>query len=241
MSGDTEMSDSMPRTALVTGAASGIGKAIADRFERDGWSVLRCDLVAPEGAWSTKVDVRSSADWVAVAEEIRGRAGKLDVLVNNAGILEAAPLAQTSLDMWDRMVAVNLTGGFLGCRTMLPLLQAGTEPAILNLSSIDALRGSLDHAAYAATKGGIVAMSRALAVELAADGIRVNSMCPGTVDTPMAQRVLGSSVADRLALHPLNRISTVEDQAAAAAFLCSAEAGFITGVALSVDGGRAVR
>jgi NAD(P)-dependent dehydrogenase (short-subunit alcohol dehydrogenase family) len=164
--------------------------------------------------------------------------------VNNAGILREAPLGETTSAMWDEVIAVNLTGTFLGCRTMLPLLQKGDAPAILNLGSIDALRGSLGHSAYAASKGGIVALTRALALELAEDGIRVNAICPGTVDTPMVKSILGKAAnggPDRVALHPLKRISTAEDQAAAAAFLCSREAGFITGVALSVDGGRAIR
>jgi meso-butanediol dehydrogenase / (S,S)-butanediol dehydrogenase / diacetyl reductase len=232
------------RTALVTGTASGIGRAIADRFERDGWAVFRFDLALPDGARAVRGDVRSHGDWTALAERIGKEIGRLDVLVNNAGILREAPLGETTWAMWDEVIGVNLTGTFLGCRTMLPLLQKGDAPAILNLGSIDALRGSLGHSAYAASKGGIVALTRALALELAEDGIRVNAICPGTVDTPMVKSILGKAAnggPDRVALHPLKRISTAEDQAAAAAFLCSREAGFITGVALSVDGGRAIR
>jgi len=238
------MTEMMQRTALVTGAGSGIGRAIAERFEQNGWVVFRFDVVLPDAPRAVKGDVRSQKDWAALARLISDEFGRLDVLVNNAGILREAPLGSTTLETWNEVIAVNLTGTFLGCREMLPLLKKGNAPAILNLGSVDALRGSLNHSAYAASKGGIVAMTRALALELSGDGVRVNAICPGTVDTPMVQNILAKAATggpDRVALHPLKRISTVEDQAAAAAFLCSPEAGFVTGVALSVDGGRAIR
>lgn len=236
------MTETTQRAALVTGAGSGIGRAIADRFAHKGWAVFRFDVVLPDAPRAVKGDVRSQKDWAALARRIADEFGRLDVLVNNAGILREAPLGETTLETWNEVIAVNLTGTFLGCREMLPLLKKGHAPAILNLGSVDALRGSLHHSAYAASKGGIVAMTRALALELAADGVRVNAICPGTVDTPMVQNILEKGAGpDRVALHPLRRISTVEDQAAAAAFLCSPEAGFVTGVALSVDGGRAIR
>src|SRR6266702_1663067 len=117
------MPDTAPRTALVTGAAGGIGRAIADRFEQNGWSVFRFDSTLPDAARAVKGDVRSQTDWAALAERINGEVGRLDVLVNNAGILREATLAETTLDMWNEVIAVNLTGAFLGCRTMLPLLQ----------------------------------------------------------------------------------------------------------------------
>jgi NAD(P)-dependent dehydrogenase (short-subunit alcohol dehydrogenase family) len=127
---------------------------------------------------------------------------------------------------------------------MLPLLRKGNAPTILNLSSIDALKGSVGHSAYAATKGAIASMTRALALELAEEGITVNALCPGTVDTPMMHSLIGNPLnagVDKVAQHPLGRVSSVDDQAAAAAFLCSADASYITGVTLSVDGGRAIR
>lgn len=238
------MSENALRAALVTGAGSGIGRAIAKLFEQNGWTVFRFDVSLPDGARAVVGDVRSQEEWATLARRIDSDIGRLDVLVNNAGILREAPLGDTTLEMWNEVIAVNLTGAFLGCRAMLPLLRKGNVPAILNLGSVDALRGSLRHSAYAASKGGIVAMTRALALELADEGIRVNAICPGTVDTPMVEHIMANAAKggpDRVALHPLKRISTVEDQAAAASFLCSPEAGFITGVALSVDGGRAIR
>lgn len=238
------MSDSQFRIALVTGAAGGIGEAIADRFEQLGWDVLRSDLKVTTGPGAIQSDVRSEASWSTIHDKLIREKGRLDVLVNNAGILREAALLDTTLTMWQDVVTTNLTSTFLGCRAMLPLLKLGRSPAILNLGSIDALRGSLGHSAYAASKGGIVALTRALALELASDGIRVNALCPGTVDTPMAQEYFASapgSYSNRIALHPLKRISTVQDQAGAAAFLCGADADFITGTALSVDGGRSIR
>lgn len=140
------------------------------------------------------------------------------------------------------MINVNLTASFLSSRAMLPLLEKGDRATILNFSSIDGLRGSLWHSAYAASKGGVLSLTRTLALELAHRGITVNAICPGTVDTPMVQNMLRNKAGiDREALHPLKRISTPEDQAVAAAFLCSPEAQYITGVSLSVDGGRAIR
>lgn len=238
------MTEETQRVALVTGAAGGIGHAIAARFGKMGWRVYRFDIASPVGERGSAGSVAHEADWARLAERIEAEEGHLDVLVNNAGILREASLGETSLDTWNEVISVNLTGAFLGCRSMLPLLRKGRRPAILNVASIDALRGSIGHCAYAASKGGITALTRALALELAEDGIRVNALCPGTVDTPMVESILGSAgrgEVNRLALHPLRRISTPEDQAAAAAFLCSGEADFITGVALSVDGGRAIR
>ena len=234
------------RVAVVTGALTGIGLAISDRFAADGWEVYRAGRGVPAGgpAGEVELDVRSPEAWDALARRVRDEHGALDVLVNNAGILREAPVDETPLEMWDDVLSVNLTGAFLGCRALVPLLRAGDRPAICNLSSIDALNGSLNHAAYAASKGGIASMTRALALELAPQGIRVNAICPGTVETPMTADLLVADAAagqPREAKHPLGRISTPAEQAAAAAFLCGTDASFVTGVCLSVDGGRAIR
>ncbi len=231
-----------PRVAVVTGAGAGIGRATAERLEAAGWHVYRVGREELPGM--SVFDVRSESGWRELAETIERDWGRLDVLVNNAGILREAPLEETSVELWDDVMSVNVTGMFLGCRELVALLRRGHAPAICNLSSIDGLRGSVGHVAYAASKGAVASMTRALALELAPDDIRVNAVCPGTVDTPMVDGLLQQDAAKgqpREAKHPLGRISTPAEQAEAVYFLCSPAASFVTGVCLSVDGGRAIR
>lgn len=236
---------------LVTGASSGIGEAVVTRLLDEGATVVAADVKDAvnknRSVDFVRLDVSLEADWQAAKEVIKERHGGLDVLINNAGILRESPIADMPIEEWNSLISVNLTGVFLGCKTMVPMLSQSESPAIVNLASIDALRGSRNHAAYAATKGGVVAMTRALAVELSERGIRVNAICPGTVRTPMVQQMFSDAddpVAleeTRVSAHPLGRISTTEEQAAAIVFMAGPDANFITGVALSVDGGRAIR
>ena len=236
---------------LVTGASSGIGEAVVTRLLDEGATVVAADVKdavnKDRSVDFVRLDVSLEADWQATKEVIKERHGGLDVLINNAGILRESPIADMPIEEWNSLISVNLTGVFLGCKTMVPMLSQSESPAIVNLASIDALRGSRNHAAYAATKGGVVAMTRALAVELSDRGIRVNAICPGTVRTPMVQQMFSDAddpVAleeTRVSAHPLGRISTTEEQAAAIVFMAGPDANFITGVALSVDGGRAIR
>ena len=127
------MENDARRTALVTGAALGIGRAIADRFSADGWHVYRFDVADAEGTGCVLGDVRSANDWNALAARIEGEVGRLDVLVNNAGIIRERRLDDLTIEDWNDLLAVNLTGTFLGCKTMLPLLRKGKSPAILNM------------------------------------------------------------------------------------------------------------
>ena len=236
---------------LVTGASSGIGEAVVTRLLDEGATVVAADVKDAvnknRSVDFVRLDVSLEADWQAAKEVIKERHGGLDVLINNAGILRESPIADMPIEEWNSLMSVNLTGVFLGCKTMVPMLSQSESPAIVNLASIDALRGSRNHAAYAATKGGVVAMTRALAVELSDRGIRVNAICPGTARTPMVQQMFSDAddpaalEETRVSAHPLGRISTTEEQAAAIVFMAGPDANFITGVALSVDGGRAIR
>lgn len=235
----------MSRVALVTGANSGIGKSAAIRLEEDNYTVYAFDKVGDGSQPFTIVgDVCSEADWRRVVAKIEQEQGRLDVLVNSAGILHEEALIETSVASFREVLEVNVIGTFLGCREMLPLLEKSKHAAIVNVGSINGLRGSFNHSAYGASKGAVTAFTRAIALELAEKNIRVNAICPGTVETPMVSSMFdaGTLPSDRTSLHPLGgRISTPREQANAIAFLAGEQASFITGIELSVDGGRAIR
>jgi NAD(P)-dependent dehydrogenase (short-subunit alcohol dehydrogenase family) len=239
--------------ALVTGAATGIGLATVQRLRAEGARVYathhRTPLPAPDlqGAEPLPLDVTSEESWTAAARRIGNEAGRLDVLVNNAGRRESGQVEETTLDLWRRQIDVNLTSAFLGCRAMLPLLRAAGGGAIVNVSSITGIRGTEGMVAYSASKSGIVAMTASLALDLAPEGIRVNCVCPAAVGTRMVTDWLAAEPdpeatrARVAAKHPLGRIGRPEEVAGAIAFLASRDAGFMTGLAIPVDGGRSIR
>jgi meso-butanediol dehydrogenase / (S,S)-butanediol dehydrogenase / diacetyl reductase len=233
------------RVALVTGAASGIGWAVAERLRDDGAAVVGFDLRdrGPDGVEMVAGDVtdRAAVD-AAVAHAVAAQ-GQLDVVANVAGIPQFGRVDDIDDDEWARSLAVNLTGPFTVCRAALPHLRA-TRGCIVNVASIAGLEGQAYTAAYCASKGGLVLLTRALAVELAPDGVRVNCVCPAAVDTPLLAEVAPRIPADadpRL----LDRLQmlmpglvTPGQVAAAVAYLASDEAAFVTGHALALDGGR---
>jgi NAD(P)-dependent dehydrogenase (short-subunit alcohol dehydrogenase family) len=246
------------KVAIVTGAASGIGRAAAERFACEGAAVLVADL-HEEGCMQVAdllrgrglraagcvVDVRDDAsvrDMVAAA--VRAFGG-LDVLFNNAGVGNYLPFDELEPDEWDRIVGVNLRGVYLGCRHAVPELRRRGGGVILNTASLSGLRAQAQNEAYCAAKAGVIQLTRSLARELAEDHIRVNCICPGAVDTPLLRRFTGTGeradeeVAAVGRRAPLGRVARPEEIAAAALFLVSDEASFITGVALPVDGGAA--
>jgi meso-butanediol dehydrogenase/(S,S)-butanediol dehydrogenase/diacetyl reductase len=241
-----------PRSALVTGASSGIGAAITRRLAKDGYAVFaagrdatRTQALAAEspaihawvGALSTATDCeRLVADCVKAL-------GGLDCLVNNAGIYEIANAEETSDDAWNRTIAINLTVPFFLSRSALPTLRK-RKGSIVNIASDWGLRGGADAVAYCASKGGLVLMTRAMAIDHADEGIRVNAVCPGDVETPMLYRSGATRGTDRkAALRAANadsrtgRVTTPDEVAAVVAFLASAEAAQITGAAIPIDGG----
>jgi len=225
------------RTALVTGAARGIGAAIAALFAEHGAAVYRADT-AP-GA-ELRLDVADRAGVRAALARIAGERGGLDILVNNAGLLAAGPFDQTSGEAWDELVAVNLTGVFNCVQAALPLMRGRAGAAIVNIASVSAEKGggAIGNVWYGATKAGVVAMTRGLGRELGPQGIRVNAIAPGVVETDMVREQLTAERRARLLERfPLGRLARTDDVARLALFLASDAASFITGESIAVDGG----
>jgi len=243
------------KTAVVTGAASGIGQAIALLFASEGATVYAFDIdeaglketeaKAPYGAKLTTavVDV-TQADQVRDAlERVAQEAGRLDILVNNAGIGIAATVDETDEDDWDRLMAVNLRGVFLGCKYGVRIMKRQGGGVIINMSSVAGIVGVKNRAAYSASKAGVYGLTKAMAVDHAADGIRVNCICPGTVDSPWIGKIIaGQPDPDAVrksmeARQLLGRMGTPEEIAHAALYLAQDESAFVHGTALIIDGG----
>jgi NAD(P)-dependent dehydrogenase (short-subunit alcohol dehydrogenase family) len=236
------------KVALVTGAAQGIGAAVARRFLEEGASVFLADVQAgravdvPDGAraWLVRLDVTRESDWAAAFAEVRSRAGRLDILVNNAGVNIREPVERMSVADLDMMLAVNLKGPFLGIKHALPLLREAGGGSIINMSSICGLVGHrFTPEAYTMVKGGLTLLTRSVAVRYASENIRCNSVHPSTVETALVRELLKDPGrrAERLGEVPLGRLATVDDVAAACVYLASDEAAFLNGVSLPVDGG----
>jgi NAD(P)-dependent dehydrogenase (short-subunit alcohol dehydrogenase family) len=244
------------KIALITGAAAGIGRAAAILFAQQGASIVLLDAdesanralaaeLAASGASASAItaDVSSQPSVEAAVDEALRKFGRLDILFNNAGIVPAGKLHELSPEDWDRTLAVNLTSVFLLCRTVLPHFLSQGSGVILNTASATALRSVPDRAAYSATKAAIVSLTRSMALDYARDGIRVNCLCPGTIDTPsLRKRVAAQGDFEKawsgfVARQPLQRLGTAEEVALAALYLASDDAAFVTGSALQIDGG----
>ena len=233
------------RVALITGAASprGQGAAEASLFAAEGASVVLTDVRDEEGAQTAAsigeraaylhLDVTSEAGWAEVVSWTLGRHGRLDVLVNNAGVWFGKGLEETTLDDYRRVVEINQIGAFLGLRAVVPAMKATGSGSIVNISSLAGLRGTNMPLAYAATKWAVRGMSRAAAAELAPHGIRVNAVFPGYVDTGMIDAG-HEEIAQRVPLG--RRLAAPDEVAAAVLFLASDEARYVTGAELVVDG-----
>jgi NAD(P)-dependent dehydrogenase (short-subunit alcohol dehydrogenase family) len=240
---------------LVTGAGSGVGLAAAVRFAAEGCRVVatvereadRDALAAVPVAMSAVLDVRLAEDWERVVRSVEEELGAVDVLFNNAGVTFRGDLVATGRDLWDEAILVNLTGVYLGCRAVIAGMLAKGSGAIVNNASINGIRGNKDLVAYSAAKGGVVAMSRSLALDYAARGIRVNCLCPAAIDTRMTRAYLdtvpnrSATEAAIVAKHPIGHMATADEVAAVAVFLASRDAAYLTGVAVPVDGGRSAQ
>ena len=244
------MTSATPRVALVTGAARGIGLATARRFLAEGWRVALLDIEGellngavagiadPGNTLALTCDVSDAAGVAAAIDAIGKRFGRLDALVNNAGIAVFTPIMETSDADWSRVMEVNLTGPFLCTKAAVPVIREQGGGAIVNITSISGLRASTLRSAYGTSKAGLAHLTKQLAVELAAVGIRVNAVAPGPVETAMARAVHSPEIrADYHDAIPLNRYGLEEELAEAIFFLCSGRASYITGQILAVDGG----
>lgn len=238
------------KVALITGAAGGIGAATAGRFASEGATVLltdtreeTLDAVARElggrASWRAH-DVTSERDWEGVAAWAADRHGRIDALVNNAGVFLAAPLAETTAEDFRRVIDINVTGVFLGMRTLAPMMAEAGGGSIINVSSVAGLTGGPYLTAYTASKWAVRGMTKTVAREYARAGVRVNSVHPGQIDTDMntRQRERTPELIDKLIRGiPMRRIGTPEEVADAMVYLASEESLYTTGSELTVDGG----
>jgi NAD(P)-dependent dehydrogenase (short-subunit alcohol dehydrogenase family) len=248
------------RVAVITGAGSGIGQAMALLFAREGARILAADVngsaaeetaakVVAEGGTcqAMVVDVTEPDQVRGMIERAHEHYGRIDILCNNAGIGSTTDVIDCEPDEWDRVMTVNVRSVYLGCKYALPRMIAQGGGVIVNTASVAGMVGIVKRASYSASKGAVISLTRQVAMDFVEQGIRVNCLCPGTVDSPWVGRLLDLAddpVAARQALvarQPMGRLGTPEEVAAAALYLASDDAAFITGTGLVIDGGLTAR
>jgi NAD(P)-dependent dehydrogenase (short-subunit alcohol dehydrogenase family) len=248
------------KVAIVTGAGSGIGQATARYFAQQGARVVAADWnagavqktvegIAESGgeAVSRHTDVSNAAQVEAMVASAVERFGRLDVLVNNAAIQILSRLVETSEETWDRTLAVNLKGVFLGCKYAIPAMRSSGGGAIVNIASVLGIVADPDLAAYCAAKGGVISLTRVAALTYGADGIRVNCICPGDVETPLVEDYFNKDPdpaklrQEIYSKYALRRIAAPAEVAKVAAFLASGQSSFMTGSAVVMDGGLTIK
>ena len=240
------------KAVLISGGARGMGSVEAKLFCSEGASVIIGDILEEEGrkieaeisesggvCIFVRLDVTSEEDWESAVNLAVERFGKLDILINNAGIFPMESIEDTTVESWDRVMDVNAKGVFLGTKAAIPAMRASGGGSIINLSSIAGLVGSAYSASYNATKGAVRLLTKSTAIQYAKDGIRANSIHPGLIDTLMASELLSDPELQikRLASTPMGRTGTAEEIAYGALFLASDESSFMTGSELVIDGG----
>jgi NAD(P)-dependent dehydrogenase (short-subunit alcohol dehydrogenase family) len=242
------------RVALITGAASGIGRATALAFAQRGAKVAVADIDQDGGEETVRMitdtggeaifirtDVSQAADVEAMVETALARFGRLDYAFNNAGVEgQQAKTAESTEANWDRVLGINLKGTWLCMKYELPSMLAQGKGAIVNCSSVAGLGGFAGITAYDASKHGVIGLTKTAALEYATDGVRINAVCPGVIDTPMIDRFTGGDAAAAAGMEkiePVGRMGRPEEVAAAVVWLCTDDASFVTGIAMPVDGG----
>jgi 3-oxoacyl-[acyl-carrier protein] reductase len=238
------------QTAIVTGAGRGIGAAIANRLALEGARVLIADIdqdaaeTAAEQigdrAFTQRLDVTDAGSWEATVDAAQALDGSLTILVNTAGIAgRSAPIWELSVEEWQELIAIDLTGVFLGCRAVLPALRAGGYGRIVNIASIAGKEGNPNAVPYSAAKSGVIGLTKAVAKEVATNGVLVNAVAPAVIDTPILSQVSEEHIRYMTSRIPMGRVGQPEEVAALVAFLCSGELSFSTGAVYDISGGRA--
>ncbi len=238
------------KVALVTGAARGIGLATAKKYLAEGWAVVLLDIDAetlatahaalalPDMTMKVECDVAEPDQVCAAIEAVTNRFGRIDALINNAGVADFCPILETDFDTWSRILAVNLSGPFLCTQACAPVMLAGGGGSVVNIASISGVRASTLRTAYGTSKAGLMHLTKQQAAELGDKGVRVNAVAPGPVDTAMAKKVHSPAIrADYHEAIPLNRYGLEEEIAAVIFFLTSEQASYVNGQTIAVDGG----